>query len=98
VLPTDAAVALAEVPLLLATDVEAAAASAAAFSDIGEVIVVLTAKSPKKESGSFLKKRTKKLLVLCTRASWTRHTSIDAGAGAKVFCFFFSKKKAFLTL
>jgi hypothetical protein len=34
---------------------------------------------------SFLKKRTKKLLSVCTRTEL-----------AKVCCFFFSKKKAFL--
>jgi hypothetical protein len=43
-------------------------------------------------SGSFLKKRTKKLLFIAARA-----VPAVAGRGqgqvAKVFCFFFSKKK-----
>jgi hypothetical protein len=43
-----------------------------------------------------LKKRTKKLLSVGLRASWIGQASGDEGAGAKIFCFFFSKKKAFL--
>ncbi len=43
----------------------------------------------KQESGSFLKKRTKKLLSLGWALSRGRAT-----AEAKAFCFFFSKKKA----
>ncbi len=42
----------------------------------------------KKESGSFLKKRTKKLLSFCTLCRRS------ARQQAKVFCFFFSKKKS----
>ncbi len=44
----------------------------------------------KEESGSFLKKRTKKLLSLKAAAE------TDAPNRPKVFCFFFSKKKALL--
>jgi len=43
----------------------------------------------KEESRSFLKKRTKK-----TFAYWGR--ACGQSEGVKVFCFFFSKKKAFL--
>jgi uncharacterized protein YecT (DUF1311 family) len=43
----------------------------------------------KTERCSFLKKRTKKLL---------RYAATTGSAGAKVFCFFFSKKKAFFPL
>jgi len=50
------------------------------------------------ERSSFLKKRTKKLLLVWFRASWIRIASGGEGAGAKVFCFFFSKKKTFLPL
>jgi hypothetical protein len=50
----------------------------------------------KKKRRSFLKKRTKKLLSFGRRASWSAFTSGGAGAGAKVFCLFFSKKKTFL--
>jgi hypothetical protein len=44
---------------------------------------------------SFLKKRTKKLLPGGLRARSVTSVSGDEGARAKVFCFFFSKKKAF---
>ncbi len=47
---------------------------------------------------SFLKNRTKKLLPIGIRASATKLTSVDDGVRAKVFCFFFSKNKAFLLL
>jgi hypothetical protein len=43
-----------------------------------------------------LKKRTKKLLCVGFRASLGIGASGDEGASAKVFCFFFSKKKGFL--
>jgi endonuclease/exonuclease/phosphatase family metal-dependent hydrolase len=43
-----------------------------------------------------LKKRTKKLLSVWCRASSSTWTPRGTSAGAKVFCFFFSKKKAFL--
>jgi hypothetical protein len=42
-------------------------------------------------SGSFLKKRTKKLLLPAGVGTRVPHP-----AGAEVFCFFFSKKKRFL--
>ncbi len=45
---------------------------------------------------SFLKKRTKKLLPIGSRASVTRFASVDGSVIAKVFCFFFSKKKTLL--
>jgi len=45
-----------------------------------------------------LKKRTKKLLPVGARASLSNDAHGAAGARAKVFCFFFSKKKAFLAL
>jgi hypothetical protein len=94
VLPTDAAVPLADVPLAdvplaLVTDVDAAAASAAAFSDIGAVIVVLMKKTPKKVRTSFLKKRSKKLLPLGIRGPGRVGRVCQR---AKVFWFFFSKK------
>jgi hypothetical protein len=44
-----------------------------------------------KESSSFLKKRTKKLLRLCVRGA-AQH----ARPRSKVFWFFFSKKNSFL--
>jgi len=43
----------------------------------------------KEESSSFLKKRTKKLLIAVADLSQAPPKDI------KVFCFFFSKKKAF---
>jgi hypothetical protein len=43
----------------------------------------------KAESSSFLKKRTKKRLVI-------RWAPAALSEGIKVFCFFFSKKKTFL--
>jgi beta-glucosidase len=43
-----------------------------------------------------LKKRTKKLLLVWCRARWTHQALRGEGAEAKVFCFFFSKNKAFL--
>jgi hypothetical protein len=46
----------------------------------------------------FLKKRTKKLFSVWFRASLTRVTPRGEGAGAKVFCLFFSKNKACLLL
>jgi hypothetical protein len=49
-------------------------------------------KGKSKESSSFLKKRTKKLLLLSVRAAWAGRVN----QRAKVFCFFFSKKKYFL--
>jgi hypothetical protein len=52
--------------------------------------------SAAEEECSFLKKRTKKLLLVGLRASGSQCTSGNEGAGAKVFCFFFSKKKTFL--
>jgi hypothetical protein len=48
-----------------------------------------------KNACSFLKKGTKKLLPVRMRAGSVLFASGDEGAGAKVFCFFFSKKKAF---
>jgi multidrug efflux system outer membrane protein len=48
-----------------------------------------------KESSSFLKKRTKKLLLVTPNVMFPLATRALA-PGAKVFCFFFSKKKAFL--
>jgi len=45
----------------------------------------------------FFEKRTKKLFSVWFRASWSKFTPGDASARAKVFCFFFSKKKTFLT-
>ncbi len=48
-------------------------------------------RSQNKASGSFLKKRTKKLLL-----TWWTLPERTATAPAKAFCFFFSKKKAFL--
>jgi hypothetical protein len=44
------------------------------------------------KSGSFLKKRTKKLLLLAVRVVPTV-SGRGHGGVAKVFCFFFSKKK-----
>jgi hypothetical protein len=49
-----------------------------------------------REGCSFLKKRTKKLLSVGFRARPSNSTSGGKGERAKVFCFFFSKKKAFL--
>jgi len=49
-----------------------------------------------KEVCYLLKKRTKKLLLVWLRARPLSYAPGDEGAGAKVFCFFFSKKKAFL--
>ena len=46
----------------------------------------------KQASGSFLKKRTKKLLF-----PWARAGGNSATAGPKVFCFFSSEKKALLS-
>jgi len=43
----------------------------------------------------FEKKNQKKLLPVGFRARSSNFTPGDAGAGAKVFCFFFSKKKSF---
>jgi hypothetical protein len=37
----------------------------------------------------------KKLSTVGSRASWSTYTSGGEGAGAKVFCFFFSKNKFF---
>jgi hypothetical protein len=48
-------------------------------------------------AGSFLKKRTKKLLPVQFRARAGNDASGHDSEGAKVFCFFFSKKKFFLT-
>jgi hypothetical protein len=45
-----------------------------------------------------LKKRAKKLLPVWFRARFRKFASGDDGARAKVFCFFFSKKKTFLAL
>jgi len=42
----------------------------------------------KKENSSFLKKRSKKLLLVWFRASSSKFTSGDDRAGAKVFRFF----------
>jgi hypothetical protein len=50
------------------------------------------------ERRSFLKKRTKKLLSGWIRARLRRFTPGGQGVGAKVFCFIFSKKKAWLFL
>jgi hypothetical protein len=47
-------------------------------------------KRGKQESRSFLKKRTKKLFPFACAAGEVRNQSPN------VFCFFFSKKKAFL--
>jgi len=44
----------------------------------------------------FFEKRTKKLLPVWFRAGLPGSASDDEGAGKKVFCFFFSKKKTFL--
>jgi hypothetical protein len=49
-------------------------------------------RSKKGKSSSFLKKRTKKLLLLGMRTD----RSDRASQQIKVFCFFFSKKKYFL--
>jgi phage gp16-like protein len=46
----------------------------------------------REESSSFLKKRTKKLLTLGVRFRRLRDSQ------SKVFCFFSSEKKTFLTL
>jgi hypothetical protein len=46
---------------------------------------------------SFLKKRTKRLLRLRWRHDPGHGRHLSAGAGIKVFCFFSSEKKAFLT-
>jgi hypothetical protein len=43
-----------------------------------------------------LKKGTKKLLSVGFRASWGNYAPGGNSVGAKVFCFFFSKKKRFL--
>jgi hypothetical protein len=45
-----------------------------------------------------LKKRAKKLLSVGFRASSAARAPDGNGAGAKVFCFLFLKKKAFLAL
>jgi hypothetical protein len=45
----------------------------------------------KQASASFLKKRSKKLLLTAGSG-----TLLPTPAGPKVFCFFFSKKKFFL--
>jgi len=45
----------------------------------------------------FFEKKNKKLLPVGIRPSWSPDTSVDAGASANVFCFFFLKKKAFLS-
>jgi hypothetical protein len=49
----------------------------------------------RQESSSFLKKRTKKLLLDPAHASRIGRFN-QHGKSAKVFCFFFSKKKYFL--
>jgi hypothetical protein len=54
---------------------------------------VILNKQNRKEECSFLKKRTKKLLLMGLRASCPI-TSGDPTPGAKVFCFFFSKNKS----
>jgi hypothetical protein len=46
----------------------------------------------------FFEKKNQKTFAVGIRASWSSGASGDEGAGAKVFCFFFSKKKAFLPL
>jgi hypothetical protein len=49
-----------------------------------------------KESSSFLKKRTKKLLSVTPKPDWPIRP-IRWTQQAKVFCFFFSRKKTFLS-
>jgi hypothetical protein len=61
----------------------------AAVFDLG-VVVAAEGTAHKKESPSFLKKRSKKLLTLGIRLAGS------ARKEAKVFWFFFSKKNAFL--
>jgi hypothetical protein len=48
-----------------------------------------------KGRSSFLKKRTKKLLLPGTRQDTGPGRQREAAEEVKVFCFFFSKKKAF---
>jgi hypothetical protein len=50
----------------------------------------------RKGSSSFLKKRAKKLLFSLVRARRISRVS-QHSKGIKVFCFFFSKKKYFLS-
>ncbi len=59
---------------------------------IGQLFAALARQAGKEESGSFLKKRTKRLFPLEPGPSPAAHTKMG-----KVFCFFFSKKKAFLS-
>jgi len=59
---------------------------------IGQFFAALARQAGKEESGSFLKKRTKRLFPLEPGPSPAAHTKMG-----KVFCFFFSKKKAFLS-
>jgi hypothetical protein len=51
----------------------------------------------KEESSSFLKKRSKKLLSIAAAPDWPFWTACWTQL-AKVFCFFFSKKKFFSSL
>jgi hypothetical protein len=46
---------------------------------------------------SFLKKRTKKLLRVWFRVKPISFAPSSGSEGARVFCFFFSKKKTFLS-
>jgi hypothetical protein len=53
----------------------------------------------RKESSSFLKKRTKKLLSYLSLSALRQappYSASSALRGSKVFCFFFSKRKYFL--
>jgi hypothetical protein len=52
----------------------------------------------RQDSASFLKKRSKRLLFagdLACAGAWPQ--AVPDAPGAKVFCFFFSKKKRFLS-
>jgi hypothetical protein len=51
-------------------------------------------KGKERESSSFLKKRTKNLLIISSRGGRIGRVTKQT----KVFCFFFSKKKYFLAL
>jgi hypothetical protein len=61
-------------------------------------LVFMLCCSDRRQGCSFLKKRTKGLLIL-RRADDPGHgRQADAGAGTKVFCFFSSEKKDFSCL
>jgi hypothetical protein len=50
----------------------------------------------RKERMFFFEKKNQKTFVCLVTRYLMKYASGDEGAGVKVFCFFFSKKKAFL--